>query len=215
MGAGATREERRSMTVKKDLKRRVRERQARTGESYAAARAQVVAQAPKPAEPEPVAEPAAEPVIAVEELIDLTPQAQAIGIKCQVAMTSRLAGRIDPDRTLIKIRDALLATDEDPDTRTLRAVVLRGEHVVVPMGARAADWFGSARRFVARALAGIGGISEHGNMLAISVDGPAGSVMLIAHVWLRPFGMRREAPRLMLSVAESVGHPSGMWTLLR
>jgi len=209
------------MTAKKDLKRRVRERQARTGESYAAARAQVVAQAPaeKPAEPEPQpaepAEPAAEPVIPVEELIDLTPQAQAIGIKCQVAMTSRLAGRIDPDRTLIKIRDALLATDEDPDTRTLRAVVLRGEHVVVPMAARAADWFGSTRRFVARALAGIGGISEHGNMLAISVDGPAGSVMLIAHVWLRPFGMQRELPRLMLSVAESVGNPSGMWTLLR
>lgn len=201
------------MTAKKDLKRRVRDRQARTGESYAAARARVVAQAPKPAGP--AEEPAAEPVIPVEELIDLTPQAQAIGIKCRVAMSSRLSGRVDPDKTLIKIRDALLATDEDPGTRTLRAVVLRGEHVIAPKAARPADWFGSVRRFVARAVAGIGGISEHGNMLAISVDGTAGSVMLIAHVWLRPFGPETDPPRLMLSVAEAIGHPSGMWTLLR
>jgi hypothetical protein len=201
------------MTAKKDLKRRVRERQARTGESYAAARAQVVAQAPKPAEPEP--EPASQSAIPFEELIDLTTRAAAIGIKCRVAMSSRLTGRIDPDQTLVRIRDALLATDEDPATRTLRTVVLRGEHVHAPAGARVQDWFGSTRRFVARALAGIGGVSEHGNMLAITVDGPHGSVMLLVHVWLRPFGPTTEPPRLMLSVAESIGSPSGMWTLLR
>lgn len=201
------------MTAKKDLKRRVRDRQARTGESYAAARAQVVTQKPEP-EPEPAPAPS-ESAIPVEELIDLTPQAATIGIKCRVAMSSRLTGRIDPAKTLLRIRDALLATEDDPATRKLRTVVLRGEHVHAPPGARIQDWFGSTRRFVARALAGIGGVSEHGNMLAITVDGPAGSVMVLVHVWLRQYGPETEPPRLMLSVAESIGSPAGMWTLLR
>src|SRR5688500_15727720 len=138
MGAGAVRGgaiDR--MTAKKDLKRRVRDRQARTGESYAAARANVVAQAP------------VETAIPVEEIVDLTDEAAALGVKCRVGASHRLVGRVDARAMLVSVRDALLATEDDAALRSLRGVVLRGERPVMPTS-RPQDWMGQARRFVTR-----------------------------------------------------------------
>jgi hypothetical protein len=195
------------VTAKKDLKKRVRERQARTGESYAAARAQVVAEAPEEKES----------AIPVEEILDLTDDAGQIGIQCRVGVSQRLVGRIDIKAMLLRVRDALLATEDDPALRTLRGVVLRGERPYYPPSPPH-DWLGQARRFVARALAGIGGVSEHGNMLAMHVDGTNGGpgVLVIFHVWWRPFGFSTEPPRLFVSAPQKLGDGAdGIWTLLR
>jgi hypothetical protein len=208
------------MTMKKDLKRRVRERQARTGESYSAARAKVVAAAPAAAgAPAPADAPAPTPaagMIAVEEVIDLTAHAAPLGIKCRVGVSSRIASRIDAPRALEHIRDALLATEDDPETRTLRAVVLRGE--LPPLGRpRPHDWLEATRRFVQRVRAGIGGISDHGTMLALHLPATTGATLLvICHVWVHPFGRPDPLPQLMLTTADgqTVG-PVALWPLFR
>src|SRR5688572_27139032 len=106
------------MTAKKDFKRRVRERMAKTGESYTAARAQVMATAPdvqpgEPAdeldaaddldeqddEPAPPDEPKPKP-FDVEELVDATEAAQQLGLRCEVLVSSWLAERLPPARIL-------------------------------------------------------------------------------------------------------------------
>ena len=71
------------MTAKKDFKRRVRERQAKTGESYTAARAQVMAQAGSTdaAVLESTAESKAESkpsAISVVELVDASEEARSL-----------------------------------------------------------------------------------------------------------------------------------------
>ena len=58
------------MTDKKDLKKRVRERQAKTGESYTAARAHI-----------------RKPRIEVEELPDATSEARAAGLDCNAVVS--------------------------------------------------------------------------------------------------------------------------------
>ncbi len=69
------------MTAKKDLKRRVRERQAQTGESYVTARRHVVAQAPEPESPK-------RPVIHVDEMHDITEAAAKLGWRCRVVISA-------------------------------------------------------------------------------------------------------------------------------
>jgi hypothetical protein len=71
------------MTKKRDLKRLVRERQERTGESYTTERRQVVAHAaPAAAGPEP------SPVIPVIEMVSFTAEAKRLGFACRVARIS-------------------------------------------------------------------------------------------------------------------------------
>ena len=78
------------MTAKRDLKRRARERQARTGESYVTARRHVVAEAPDRA----VA--AATSTVEVVELMNLSDNAAWNGMQCSVMMSPELAQRADP-----------------------------------------------------------------------------------------------------------------------
>ena len=48
-------------------------------------------------------------------------------------------------------------------------------------------WIAETRRFLARARAGIGGVSDNGNMLALPVEASDGSLLLvIAHIGFRP-----------------------------
>ena len=180
------------MTAKKDLKRRIRERQAKTGESYTAARAQVLAHAgDEPSEPKPSAFP-------VVELIDASETAAKLGFRCDVLVSPTLAEQLAPARIIEKLRDALLATERDPEFALLRGLVFRG---VRPGRARMRvnGWWDDVRRFLARAEAGIGGLTETGDMLAFSADG----VMVIAQAGyvpeMPPIPRTRERHRLFLS----------------
>lgn len=138
------------MTEKRDLKRRVRDRQARTGESYMTALRQVQAQRP--------------PAVPVMELVDLTELGAPLGFKCRIVMAPGLADQIDAAGALARLRDVLLATDRDGSFEVLRAVTLRGE----PRRFRLTQGtFDEARQLVARARAGLGGVSKGGRMLAL------------------------------------------------
>lgn len=146
--------------------------------------------------------------IPVVEMISLTSEASRLGFKCRVVMASTLASRVDPAAALERVRDALQATADDPGTAILRAAVLRGE--TISTGLRAVEAaLRETRRFVARALAGIGGVNESGSMMALPVDGPDGAVMVVAHVGLRPVarpptGGDDKVPRLVLTTVDQL-----------
>jgi hypothetical protein len=186
------------MTAKRDLKKRIRKRAARTGESYTAARRHVVGG--------PSA--AAVPLV---EMRDLSEEAARIGILCPVRIFPDLALRIDCAATLERIRDALRATERDPQTELLRAVALRGEQpdveyqlssdpVLYPSLARAwtrppaSPLFGA---FMTRVRAGIGGVSESGRMLALAVAGRRAVEMVVCCLTPHPF--RRPAALVLMS----------------
>ena len=153
------------MTERRDLKRRVRERQARTGESYMTALRQVQAQ-----------RPGAIPMI---ELIDLTERGAALGFKCRIAVFPRVVELIDTAALLACLRDALLATEGDRALSLMRRVTLAGQRVRTVVSAATLE---DAARFVARARAGIGGVSDGGNMLAMQVE----DLMLLFTLQLTP-----------------------------
>lgn len=214
------------MTAKKDLKRRIRARQAQTGESYTTARRHVLAARPDPepdSAPAPGATPAAggvsppvqtpqpfargvvpaEPTIVVEEMVDLTAGAERLGFKCRAMASSKLAARVDPQVALARMRDILLATTEDPAFERLRAVCLRGEGLAL---ARAPDWLAKTRQFVQRALAGLGGVSSEGAMLAFPVASGNTTVMVLANIGFRPRPLPpTERPRIVLSAIAEEG----------
>ena len=184
------------MTAKRDLKRRVRERQGRTGESYMTALRHVLDQRPS--------------VVPVVEMIELSEVGAAMGIQCRVRMAPVLAGRIDAVGALRRLRDALIATERDPAFDLMRRVVMYGEAPAArPIG------IDLNRRFLARVHAGIGGISEHGRMLALMVDGRLGPEMIVFMLWLSPVSYTRYRPSLVLACADgtldSPGGLSMMW----
>src|SRR5262245_40529595 len=144
------------MTAKRDLKKRARERAARTGESYTTARRQVLEA--RPPEPPP------DEAIEVVDLIDLGAEAKAAGLKVRTALFPQLAGRVDPARALARLREVLDATTEDPAFATFRAVCLRGEERTVEVSPGAIE---GMRRFIARAQAGVGGLGGDGTRLAM------------------------------------------------
>jgi hypothetical protein len=180
------------MTAKRDLKRRVRERQGRTGESYMTALRHVLDQRPS--------------VVPVVEMIELSEVGAAMGIQCRVRMAPVLAGRIDAVGALRRLRDALVATERDPAFDLMRRVVMHGEcPVIKPIGID----FG--RRFLTRVCAGIGGISEHGRMLALTVDGRRGPEMVVFWLWLAPASYTHYRPSLVLVSADgTLDGPGGL-----
>src|SRR3954467_15353335 len=105
------------MTANRDLKRRVRDRQAHTGESYMTALQQVLAQRPS----------SLSTSIATVEFIDVSPVAAAAGLRCQVSASPAVAHGVDVGQTLAAFRQMLITTQLDPALRLMRAVALRGE----------------------------------------------------------------------------------------
>src|SRR5687768_13164633 len=99
---------RRAMTAKRDFKKRVRRRQAATGESYTAARARVLAERPgsvaEPAAAAAATRPSAVPVL---ELVDVTEAAEALGLRCRATMAMPLARQLGVTTALTRLRDAL------------------------------------------------------------------------------------------------------------
>lgn len=186
------------MTARRDLKRRVRERQGRTGESYMTALRHVIDQ-----------RPSAVPVI---EMIELSEVAEAMAIRCRVRMSPALADRIDAVGALRRLRDALLATERDPAFDLMRRVVLHGESPLL----RPAGSVDAGRRFIARVRAGIGGISEHGRLLALMVDGRRGPEMVVFMLWLSPVSYIQYRPSLVLATADgTLDGPGGLSIIWR
>jgi hypothetical protein len=69
----------------------------------------------------------------------------------------------------------------------------------------------AGRRFLARVRAGIGGISEHGRLLALMVDGRHGPEMIVFMLWLAPVNYVHYRPSLVLTSADgTIDGPGGM-----
>lgn len=148
------------MTQQRDLKRRIRERMARTGETYITARRHVLAARDD--------EPAPAPAFDVVETLDISEHAIALDLECRAAMFPRLAARVDATTALTRLRDALVRTDGDRALDLMRRLVLHGE-LPPPLRdelRRSADLVG----FIRRVRAGIGGASPGGRMVALAVD---------------------------------------------
>ena len=170
------------MTAKRDLKRRIRARQARTGESYTAARRATIEK----------------PAIEVVEMDDVTAIAAEVGLRGRIAMARALAAEIDPRDALVRLRDLALATSDDPAMELLRAVALRGERPELTPSLRG---YSQLRRFVARVRAGLGGVSEGGSVLALPLAGRRGLVMMVVHLG---FGVLRPetSPAIVLTTVD-------------
>lgn len=155
------------MTQHKDLKRLVRERQAETGESYMTALRHVRDQRPQPK-------------ILVEEMVDLSEAAAAIGLTCRVVIQQGLAERVDTSAVLRQLHRTLRETRRDPAFDLMRAVVLFGE-AAPPIAYAPSD-----RAFVDRVRAGIGGVNENGRLVAFTVAGRDQPEMVMFYLWALP-----------------------------
>jgi hypothetical protein len=198
--SAATVSEEVSMTEKRDLKRLVRERQARTGESYVTALRQVQAQK--------------QPTIAVVELVDLTEIGAPLGYKRRIWCTPTLLAQLDAVATLTRFRDLLLATGRDRNFDLMRDVALRG---LTPQAPRARMANTEMVDFLARARAGLGGVSGSGRMVAVNVDAKGASRMVIFALtlgtFLASFGRARD-PSLGLSEVPEADTPPFSWQVL-
>jgi hypothetical protein len=106
------------MTAKRDFKRRVRERQARTGEHYTTARRRMLASRDTPL-----------PTVPVVQLHDVSAEGARLGFRCQIAMAPTLRERAATAAVLTGLRDALIATPGNAD-----AVQLFGIAFGLPSG---------------------------------------------------------------------------------
>jgi hypothetical protein len=174
------------MTQHKDLKRLVRERQARTGESYMTALRHIRGERP--------------PAILVEEMVDLSEVAASLGLTCRVVIQHGLAGRVDTAAVLRQLHRTLRETVRDPAFDLMRAVVLYGDHAH-PLRYSLTD-----RAFVDRVRAGIGGVNADGRILAFTVAGRDQPEMAMFYLWtLPPIGVPRRATLIVSS-------PRGMFS---
>jgi hypothetical protein len=142
------------MTANRDLKRRVRDRQAQTGESYMTALQRVLAQRPS----------GIPSGILTVEFVDLTEFAASLGVKCRVSASPGLAHSVDLEQTLSRFLEMLVTTQQDQMLSLMRAVVLRGEQIQVEV-TPASAYEGPA--FIRRLQAGVGGVSANGRMVAL------------------------------------------------
>src|SRR5215468_9164978 len=98
------------MTRKGDFKRRVRERKARTGESYMTARRRVLAARTGRAS------------VDVVQLHDVTADAERLGFRCRIALFPELVERAEPASVLAALRDALVGSPGHPANARLFGV---------------------------------------------------------------------------------------------
>lgn len=183
------------MTRQRDLKRRVRERQARTGESYTAALLHVRGE-PEPPDSEPTIPPS-EPIDVIE-MVDITELGATLGLRCQVRLASELADRVDVTGALRQLCSTLLATPHDPQLATMRDVVLRGQPPLVP----AVRSYQDEIQFARRVRAGIGGVTESGHMMAFAVTGRLRAELVVFVLWITSTPYRVMPPTLVVASAD-------------
>jgi len=165
------------MTKKHDLKRRVRDRQAQTGESYTAARRQVIGEADVADAPDTTSASK----VPVFELVDVTERAAKLGFKCRILMFPSLVEAVAPGVVLDSLHKVLAATAGDPDTARMWSVAIGGcEPPRRRGGPRSLE---AMQRFLERAQAGLGGASEDGSMLAIHVAAQGEIVPVLCTHW--------------------------------
>jgi len=145
------------MTANRDLKRRVRDRQAHTGESYMTALNHILAQRPTSAIPS---------AIPTVEFVDVSAVAAALGLKCQVTLSPLLAHTIDVEATLERLCETLAATQDDPALAVMRTIAVLGQNVASPVPLSFQN-IRDGLLFVRRLRAGIAGISDDGRMLGL------------------------------------------------
>ncbi len=151
------------MTANRDLKRRVRDRQAQTGESYMTALRHVLAQRP---DHMPGAIPSAIPTV---EYVDVTEVAAAVGLRCRISVAPELAHSIDVERTLRRLHETLVAAQHDPALSIMRTIALQGRAILGPRPPQGFRQTQQAVQFVKRVRAGIAGVSDDGWRLALPV----------------------------------------------
>lgn len=165
------------MTHRKDFKRRVRDRQQRTGESYVTARRHVEAQADSDDKPAPAS------AIEVVESVDATDEARRLGFESRVLIFPALLERIELVALLERVREALIASEGDRDGEYLRRIALLGEPPSKPTIPSLAT-VDELRRFMQRARAGIGGSAAGGRLLVMHVAGRGGGIVpVLCHAW--------------------------------
>jgi hypothetical protein len=185
------------MTCNRDLKRRVRLRQAETGESYVTALRHVRAAV---AMPMPAVEPPPPPMPPIDylEMIDITEIGAALGLACAITMHPSLLGQLEVSAMLGQLRTALA----HPSLAVMRAAVIHGE-----VDERAFDIVES-RAFLRRLEQGRTGASASGQMLALRMDGRDGPVLVTFTLMTPPMIARVRLPvRLMISTATAWRHP--------
>jgi hypothetical protein len=173
------------MTDRSDLKRRVRERQARTGESYMAALRHVRGQ-----------RAGAVPVV---ELVDVSDIGGLLGIKCRVMLQPALAERVEVATMLRQLHATLVAATREPASWLMRSVVLHGER---PFTSPAS--FGDGVRFLRRLRAGIGGFSDAGSMLSLLVGGRHAAELVMFLLWMTPVRYLDIPPSLIITSPDAL-----------
>lgn len=160
------------MTARRDRKKLVRERQARTGERYTTALRHVLEGRMSP--------------VPVVEMIDLGEEAARCGLRCRVLAYAGLLDRIDREGLLERVRAALVASEDDPAAAPLCGAALRGEAAALPIPGLIN--LAAARRFVERARLGLGGFSPGGHLMALHLPGRGETVTVLAALWTTPAG---------------------------
>jgi len=164
------------MTAKRNFKRRIRDRQAQTGERYTAARRRLLADRTG-------ATPGGVPVV---ELHDASVAAARLGFRCRISLFPALADRAEPEAVLAGLRDALVAATQSPITAQLFAIAFGV--AVGPIPLRELGGFERMRREVRirrlpwRPRLEIEAASEHG-LLIFSVGGREGLVRVLCMLW--------------------------------
>lgn len=149
------------MTKKKDLKRRVRERQAKTGESYTSALAQV--RGPQ--------------VAAVPEA---TEEAEAAGLRCKAFVSTRLRREPDLAALFARLREMLEALGAPACGPLLRGEMASGG---IPDAVGLAV---ESRRFLAEVRSGARGFSRDGRLFALEWKGEVIVGGVIVHAGRTP-----------------------------
>jgi ribosomal protein L24 len=136
----------------------------------------------------PVAAVAARAVVPVVELVDVSEEAKRVGVLCRAVMSSALAARAEPAEVLSRLRNLLIETAGDPQMLRFSQAALAGyaPPPVVPREPPLGS-FEQQRRFVQRAQAGLGGVSDDGSLLAFHVAGRAGLALVCCSLsWREP-----------------------------
>lgn len=165
------------MTDRRDLKRRIRERQEKTGERYTTARAHVVA--------------AREPPEWVVELTDVSARARDAGLYGIVSVTPPLRA---PDSLLDAVLARLAAIVRSPveGLGTLRRALVPGEPELLPRVREPYVRIAELRRFVADLELGLRGQALDGRLVAFDVPHADRAVTVVAEVLFGPLvGARR------------------------
>ena len=114
--------------------------------------------------------------VPVIELVDVSEEACRCNILCRVSMFPSLLARVDAAVVLTQLRDLLVATAEDPQMAVFSQLALTGRGPKSPPRLIMPTNFDAVRRFLQRARAGLGGVSDDGLTLAFPVAGPDGLI---------------------------------------